>query len=157
MELRCTRSMTRHKRPTSDCSRLDERHQASDRCTEPVLSAIQKMMRDESLEASQALDKAFHEALSMFDKSIKTCHQYPGAYAKRAHAYRDMADNILMAYWIYPERILGSWTRFPAVGVGKMERDKTIQHENVLLGFGEPKLFTGCSRMVASALKTARL
>lgn len=121
----------------------DERHQASDRCTEPLLSAIREMMRDESLEAYQALDKAFHEALSMFNKSIKTWHEYPRAYARRAQAYRDMADNILMAYWIYPERILDSWNRFPAVGVGKMKRDKTIQHENVLLGFCKPKLFTG--------------
>ena len=121
----------------------NERRQASHYCTAPLLSAVQEMMSSESLEAFQALDRAFNEALSMFNKSIETYHGYAGAYAKRAHSYRDMADNVLMAYWVYPERILDSWNRYPAVGVRKTERGKMIQHENVLLGFCAPKLFAG--------------
>ncbi len=130
----------------------EEQRRTVENLTKPVLSAIREMMRVESLDecdapddfdAYKALDKEFKGALEMFDKSFETDPDYPGAFWWRASAYTHMAEAILMAYWVYPKRIVDSWSRDPIGSVQDEKMDKVLEHGHRQLGFCDPQMFSG--------------
>lgn len=120
----------------------EERLRQVDELTKPIVSVVRKLISGKSFYGDSDLDKAFNGALEMFDKSIDADPKHWFAYFRRAHAFRDMADNILMAYDVYPKRIADSWARLPDMGIGKIEMGQMIEHGKVQLGFCSPQLFS---------------
>ena len=106
-----------------------------------VVNAVKRMIEeDESIEAENSLDEVFKGALGMFDKSIRICPDYPGAYSSRARTYRDMADDILTAYHVYPRRIVESWDQYPVEGIKPKSLKRIVSHGTVDLGFTDYEL-----------------
>lgn len=71
------------------------------------VSKLRQSKKDEFLqynEAYKGLDKALNGSLVMFDKSLDMDPNYSGGYSGRASAYQQVADGILMAHGIFPDR-----------------------------------------------------
>lgn len=115
----------------------------ADSITKSVISAVKEVMKKDSPESRKGLDKAFGGALEMFDDSLGTDMSIPSTYLRRADAFRDMADAILMAYKVYPKSIVDSWSRDPTPGIRGPEMGSVIQSEKVQLGFPDAHLFSG--------------
>ncbi len=115
----------------------------ADSTTKSIISAVREVMKQESFESYRELDKAFGGALEMFDESLETAPSIPSTYLRRADAFRGMADDILMAYKVYPKHIVDLWSKEPIPGVKREKMGEMIEYERTQLGFAYPQLFSG--------------
>jgi tetratricopeptide (TPR) repeat protein len=114
-----------------------------DALTKPIVSVLKKMIDTSSFYGDLDLNRAFNGALELFEKSIDADPEYASAYFQRAHAFRDMADNILMAYRVYPRHIVDWWIRHPIKNVQETKMDMSLEYDNIQLGFYSKESYSG--------------